>query len=97
MLTAWLNQYYANSTFTRDVFQTWNPHVLPAETDTLKVVHFQRVVHSADTPRILAEVAKLQGINGFYYVGAYSVDGMGLLEQAAVSGIQVAARIRAHE
>lgn len=97
MLTAWLNQYYANSTFTRDVFQTWNPHVLPAEADTLKVVHFQRVVHSADTPRILAEVAKLQGINGFYYVGAYSVDGMGLLEQAAVSGIQVAARIRAHE
>lgn len=54
------------------------------------------MVHSADTPRILAEVAELQGTHNLYYVGAYSVDGMGLLEQAAISGQQVAARIIAN-
>lgn len=95
MLTAWLNQYYTNATFTRDVFQTWNPHVLPAEEETLKVVHFQRVVHNSDTPRILKAVRSLQGKHGLYYAGAYSVDGMGLLEQAAISGQAAAERVRA--
>ena len=94
MLTAWLNEYYADSEFPTDVFQTWNPHVIPAEDKTIKAVHFQRVVHSADTPRILAEIEKLQGVNNFYYAGAYSVYGMGLLEQAALSGQQVAERIK---
>jgi len=93
MLTAWLNQYYCNSTFTRDVFQTWNPHTLPSESEILKVVHFKRVVHTADTPSIIAEIKDLQGSYGFYYVGAYSVGGMGLLEQAAVSALEVSKRI----
>ena len=57
--------------------------------------HLQRVVHSVDTPRILSTVQALQGCHGLYYVGAYSVDGMGLLEQAAISGQKVAERILA--
>ena len=95
MLTAWLNMYYTESKLgDKDLFQTWNPHTPPADEDIVKVVHFLRVVHTSETPRILKVIEEEQGVNGFYYAGAYSVGGMGLLEQAAQSGVKVAERIK---
>ena len=44
-------------------------------------------MHTADTPRVLAAIEAEQGKDGIYYAGAYCVHGMGLLEQAAVSGV----------
>mmetsp|Transcript_15940 Transcript_15940/g.24018 ORF Transcript_15940/g.24018 Transcript_15940/m.24018 type:complete len:1009 (-) Transcript_15940:20-3046(-) len=92
MLTAWLNEYYPDSRFPTNVFQTWNPHKTP--NNVLKVCNFLRVVHTSETRSILAEIDELQGVHGIYYAGAYSVEGMGLLEQAAKSGRKVADMIK---
>ena len=88
MLTAWLNEYYPKADFRADVFQTWNPHKMPK--NVLKECHFLRVVHTKDTPKMLKEIHRLQGKNNIFFAGAYSVEGMGLLEQAAQSGRKVA-------
>ena len=97
-LTAWLNEYYEPTTinFPEDVFQTWNPHTTPKPESVLKEVHFMRVVHTVDTPSMIKEVASLQGQHNIYYAGAYSIEGMGLLEQAARSGRKVAGLIIQH-
>ena len=55
-----------------------------------------RVVHTVDTPSMIKEVASLQGQHNIYYAGAYSIEGMGLLEQAARSGRKVAGLITRH-
>ena len=39
---------------------------------------------------MLKEIHRLQGKNNIFFAGAYSVEGMGLLEQAAQSGRKVA-------
>ena len=62
-----------------------------------KQVNFMRVVHTAETPRILKEISALQGQDGIYYAGSYCVFGMGLLEQAALSGHVAAEIIMAEE
>ena len=91
MLTAWLNEYYPEANFPVDVFETWNPHHEPE--NVLKVCHFLRVCHTKDTAEILSEIEQLQGKYGIYYAGAYSIGGMGLLEQAARSGRKVSEMI----
>ena len=88
VLLIWLNEYYPKLSFPKDVFQTWNPHERPD--DIIKECHFLRVVHTKETPKILAKIDKLQGRDHIYYAGAYSMEGMGLLEQAARSGEKVA-------
>ena len=89
-LTVWLNEYYPDVRFPEETFQTWNPLRRPK--NVTKQVNFMRVVHTANTPRILKEIADLQGQDGIYYAGSYCVFGMGLLEQAALSG-QLAAEL----
>lgn len=93
MLSAWLNKYYPKSKFTDNIFQTWNPHVLPRDSSIIKVVHFTRVVHTENTGEIIDKINAIQGENGIFYAGAYTARGMGLLEQAAISGKTVAALI----
>ena len=91
MLTAWLNEYYPKLNFPKNVFQTWNPHERPE--DIIKECHFLRVVHTKETPSILRRIEQLQGQNCIYYAGAYNMEGMGLLEQAARSGENAARHI----
>jgi hypothetical protein len=90
-LTVWLNQFYPGVPFARPTFETWNPLRPPEHAQ--KQVYFQRAVHTADTPRVLAAIEATQGKDGIYYAGAYCVYGMGLLEQAAVSGAAAARRV----
>jgi len=90
-LTVWLNQYYPGVPFSRPTFETWNPLRTPEHAQ--KQVYFQRAVHTADTPRVLAAIDAAQGQHGIYYAGAYCVYGMGLLEQAAVSGVAAARHV----
>ena len=90
-LTVWLNQYYPAVRFARPTFETWNPLRTPEHVQ--KQVYFQRTVHTKDTPRLLRDIEAVQGTDGIYYAGAYCVYGMGLLEQAAVSGA-AAVRVR---
>lgn len=91
-LTVWMNLYYPEATFDGDVFQTWNPFHRPRE--VLKDAHFMRVVHTKATATQLQELAALQGCGQFYFAGAYTMFGMGLLEQAAQSGEAVAQLVR---
>ena len=56
----------------------------------MKVVHFTRVVHTEYSIKIIDNIASIQGENDIYYAGAYTTKGMGLLEQAAISGKNVA-------
>jgi predicted NAD/FAD-binding protein len=88
-LTAWLNEYYPDAKFPCELFQTWNPHKKPDPEKVLAESHFLRVVHTKDTVSILSDINKAQGRHGFYFAGAYAVEGMGLLEQAAVSAQRV--------
>jgi len=94
-LTVWLNVYYPKLLFPSEIFQTWNPHRQPAS--ILQEVHFNRAVHSEASPAIQKEIAELQGKGGVYYAGAYCMEGMGLLEQALLSGERAAELILEQE
>mmetsp|Transcript_13745 Transcript_13745/g.35588 ORF Transcript_13745/g.35588 Transcript_13745/m.35588 type:complete len:911 (+) Transcript_13745:68-2800(+) len=93
MLSVWMNAYYGEiggdplGPFKTNIFQTWNPHMKPKEDSIIKQFHFTRVVHTAESPRLLRRIAELQGTDGIYFAGAYAVHGMGLLEQAATSAL----------
>ncbi len=87
-LTAWLNQFYPTHHFPVDLFETWNPFLPPQ--GLIKELHFLRVVHTAETPNILRDIDEVQGKQSIFFAGAYSLYGMGLLEQAALSGRKVA-------
>ena len=102
-LTVWLNSYYDSNSITteglaqEDIFQTWNPQVEPDEDKVLRTVHFLRVKHRSDTRSIQEKIKTMQGSKGVYFCGSYSVFGVGLLEQAAVSAERVAKLIRAEQ
>lgn len=92
-LTFHLNAYFSEADLGgEDVFQTWSPVREPHPMLTIRRSSFQRVVHGRDARRIASEIDKLQGggERRIYYAGSYAVHGMGLLEQALVSGEKVA-------
>ena len=92
-LTVWLNAYYPECEFGRDTFETWNCLHAPREESVIKTAHFKRVVHTVETPRLLREIEAEQGVGRVWYAGSYACTGMGLLEQAAVSGRRAAAGV----
>ena len=75
-----------------DVFVTWNPIVRPEPAKTLRATSFARVLHDSASARELhAELDALQGhVPGLFFCGAYSVPGMGLLEEGTKSGKKAA-------
>jgi len=88
-LTFWLNEFYPDATFDKNVFQTWAPINTPKEDTIIRHSQFERVVHSNDARSYITDINKEQGNNGIYYAGSYCVYGMGLLEQALISGKEV--------
>jgi len=88
-LTFWLNEFYPDATFDKNVFQTWAPITTPKEDTIIRHSQFERVVHSNDARSYITDINKEQGNNGIYYAGSYCVYGMGLLEQALISGKEV--------
>lgn len=95
MLTIWLNSYFPQAKFEGDVFQSWNPHSTPR--NVIKEVHMQRVAHTKLTAGLVEDIAAMQGRNSFHFCGAYVLLGMGLQEEAAISGYQAAQRIINHQ
>jgi predicted NAD/FAD-binding protein len=80
-----------------NLFFTWNPMQEIEPTKIISRTSFARVLHDA---RNAAELhhkldCELQGsvVPGIFFCGAYSVPGMGLLEQGCVSGKRAARRI----
>lgn len=92
-LSFWLNEVYPDSDFSGNVFQTWAPLHDPKPDSILNKASFQRVVHTNETPRLLKEIEAAQGKQGIYYAGSYTEYGMGLLEQALISGQKAAQRV----
>lgn len=85
-LTIWLNVFYPDSNFDANVFQTWAPTHTPKPELTIRRSDFERVVHTQDAANYVSEIEKEQGKDGIYYAGSYCIYGMGLLEQALISG-----------
>ena len=85
-LTFWLNEFYPDAKFDGNVFQTWSPAHQPKVSQIIRKSDFERVVHTARSRSIISEIEKLQGKDGFFYAGSYSAYGMGLLEEALISG-----------
>jgi predicted NAD/FAD-binding protein/cyclopropane fatty-acyl-phospholipid synthase-like methyltransferase len=91
-LTFWLNKVYPDSRFSTNVFQTWAPSHDPKPETIIKKACFQRVVHTTCTRNLVTEIESEQGKDGIYFAGSYTVYGMGLLEQALISGRNAANR-----
>jgi predicted NAD/FAD-binding protein/2-polyprenyl-3-methyl-5-hydroxy-6-metoxy-1,4-benzoquinol methylase len=85
-LTFWLNAYYEDINFDGDVFQTWAPIHPPRPECIIRKFEMSRVIQTSNSKDLVQLVDKEQGKGGFYYAGSYVVYGMGLLEQAAMSG-----------
>ena len=67
-------------------------HQYPEPAKTLRATSFARVLHDSASARELhAELDALQGhVPGLFFCGAYSVPGMGLLEEGTKSGKKAA-------
>jgi hypothetical protein len=85
-LTFWLNEFYPDSKFPTNLFQTYAPLRTPKSELIVKKCDFQRVVHTSATRGLISEIESEQGKGRIYYAGVYCVYGMGLLEQALISG-----------
>lgn len=85
-LTFHLNEFYPDARFEGNVFQTWAPAHAPKKETILARSDFERVVHSKDTRSYIDEIKRVQAKDQIYYAGSYCVYGMGLLEQALISG-----------
>jgi len=84
-ITVWVNAYYEGVDLGGDVFETVNPRHRPKDELIIRECHLQRVVHTKESAVLQDKIAELQGREGFYFCGAYSVTGLGLLEQALYS------------
>lgn len=91
-LTVWMNEYYPEYNLPHNIFQTWNAHTKPK--GIIKEANFYRVVHTKETEPIQKEIELIQGKNNVFYAGSYTSHGMGLLEQAARSGVTAAVRVK---
>lgn len=92
-LTFWLNKVYPDTNFSVNTFETWAPSHPPRPETVIKRAVFQRVVHTPSTRDLLAEIEAEQGKNGVYFAGSYTIHGMGLLEQALISGRKAANQV----
>eukprot|EP00928_Gymnodinium_smaydae_P036687 TRINITY_DN25607_c0_g4_i1.p1 TRINITY_DN25607_c0_g4~~TRINITY_DN25607_c0_g4_i1.p1 ORF type:complete len:919 (+),score=80.64 TRINITY_DN25607_c0_g4_i1:89-2845(+) len=82
-LTVWLNSYWDRFDLKEDLFETWNAvHSPPSPDLVIKDIRLQRSSFTKDTFKVWEEIRQLQGRDGIYICGAYSIEGMGLLEQA---------------
>jgi predicted NAD/FAD-binding protein/2-polyprenyl-3-methyl-5-hydroxy-6-metoxy-1,4-benzoquinol methylase len=84
-ITVWVNAYYSGIDLGGDVFETVNPRHQPHEDLIIRECHLQRVVHTQTSAKLQENIAMSQGREGFYFCGAYAVEGLGLLEQALCS------------
>ncbi|TGL22511.1 NADP transhydrogenase subunit alpha [Leptospira yanagawae] len=79
----------------KKVFQTWNPHKLPQESDILKLAKFERPVMDDRTRVAIERISTLHANPHckLWLCGSYSLYGIPLLEAGAKSALQVIANI----
>jgi uncharacterized protein len=94
MATIWVNRAISGfENVEYDVFQTWNPLIEPAPETVLSSSALWRPVVTHDTLDALAKLEALQGRDRIWICGSWTRWGVPLLEQAALSGIEVAEAI----
>ena len=96
MATIWMNTVHPGFG-AQDVFQSWNPVIEPDPVRVYSRVAVERPVVNAESVRGLALLDALHGTPGrrIWFAGSYASPGVPLLESAATSGLNVAARIMA--
>lgn len=77
-LTFWLNEFYPDARFDKDIFQTWAPVAPPKKDTIITRCDFERVVHSSEARAYIDDINKEQGKGSIYYAGSYCVYGMGV-------------------
>ena len=91
--TIWMNNIdeTIRSQLTRNVFQSWNPVSRDPEPGSVVVdAEFERPVVTLATERAAERLELLQGRRHLWYIGAYSLYSMPLLENGVRSSIRVA-------
>jgi len=94
-VTVWMNRIDGKlrEELSGPIFQSWNPAVEP-RADTVKAdYYFERPVVTFDSVAAMQDLQQLQGVGRVWFVGAYSLDSMPLLENGVKSSIEVASRL----
>lgn len=77
----------------RNVFQTWNPII---EIDKSKILYefsFERPVMDVAAATAVANLEQINGDGNIWFIGAYSIYGIPLLESAVLSAYRVVERL----
>ena len=72
------------------VFQTWNPLIEPAQDHVVSESYFERPVVTTRSADAMRRLAGIQGSGGVWFVGAYALYSVPLLENGVRSGVRVA-------
>ena len=95
-VTVWMNEIDAGlrEELSTPVFQTWNPAALRPAPSTVRAEYtFERPVVTFDSAAAMVSLAQTQGRGSVWFVGAYSLYSMPLLENGVKSAIGVARRL----
>lgn len=93
MTTIYMNALLPKLKGGKDVFQTLNPTIQPAEENILAQCWPDRPVFTSSCLDSVDTIWKHQGSGGIYICGSYCVHGIPLLEAAVTSAAEVAKRI----
>ena len=77
------------------LIQTWNPVIEPEKSTIVANSWFERPILNSTSARGIAELSRLQGKGGLFFVGAYSLYSMPLLENGVRSACLVAKELGA--
>ena len=78
MCTVWMNQI--DPAVSPAVFQTWNPLIEPAPEHVVSESYFERPVVTTRSADAMRQLAGIQGSGGVWFVGAYALYSVPLLE-----------------
>lgn len=94
-VTVWMNRIDKSlrAELQKSVFQTWNPVREPRASSIISDSSFERPVVTAESVQAMATLQKAQGTGHVWFVGAYSLDSMPLLENGVKSAMVVARRL----
>lgn len=95
MATIWLNACHESMGGPTPVFQTWHPFIDPLDGTLISQAQFERPMVDASSLQALQRLAQLnqEPDRRIWFCGSYARRGIPLLESAAVSALEVGARL----
>ena len=94
-VTVWMNRIdrKLRRELVAPIFQTWNPLVEPAKASVIADFAFERPVVTKASVKAMAALQESQGRGHVWFVGAYSLNAMPLLENGVKSAMLVARQL----